>query len=94
MLKTLYYGRNALKGNDAHNWGIVRTILIQSGCDLHEFENILVRLVNSNVFAHRNHLAHGEPIQQQIAETIRETIIGHAGQPGVLRWLAEHLDPA
>jgi hypothetical protein len=93
-LGALYYNRNSPKGDFIHNWKLIRTLLNGAGCDYDEFIRQLKRLMDNDVIVYRNHLAHGEPIAQNVAKALRETIIGDGGQPGILCWLVEHLEPA
>ncbi len=93
-LLALYYQRNAPKGDFAHNWAILQGVLAQAGCDKDEFLTLLRRIVNERVVEHRNLLAHGEPVAQDIAKALRSAITGEGGQqPGILCWLSSHLDP-
>lgn len=89
----LYSVREATQGDDAHDWTILKAILTQSQCDMLDFENILQRLASGRISHYRNQLAHGDPIPRNIAQALRETVIGHAGNPGILYWLAQKLDP-
>jgi hypothetical protein len=89
----LYTHRHARSGDDAHNWSIIVDLVAAAGSSLTEFEGVVDRFVTAQIVDHRNHLAHGEPVPQSIAEGLRNNIIGDRGQPGILCWLIENLDP-
>ena len=91
---------NAKDGNEAnriktaqHNWELCSIIIVHSNSDIRAFEAILKRMVTENVAMNRNKLAHGGPIPQSIAKELRDVIIGRKDKPGILCWLAEHLEP-
>jgi hypothetical protein len=91
---------NAKDGNEAkrikstqQNWRLCQTIVAQSKSDIRAFEAIFKRMVTENVAKNRNTLAHGGPIPQSTAQELRDAIIGRKGKPGILCWLAEHLEP-
>jgi hypothetical protein len=92
-LLPLYYQRNAPKEETAHNWTILHGVLTRAGCDRDEFLTLLRRIVNERVVEYRNLLAHGDPVAQDIAKALRSAIIGESGQPGILCWLTQHLEP-
>jgi hypothetical protein len=90
----------AKDGNEAnrikiaqHNWGLCHTIVVQSKSDIRAFEAILKRMVEENVAKNRNTLAHSGLIPQSTAQDLRDVIIGRKDKPGILCWLAEHLEP-
>ena len=58
-----------------------------------EFEQIVQRMSREKIHDKRNRLAHGEAISKDLAAFLREIVIGTMNQPGILRWLAEHVDP-
>jgi hypothetical protein len=76
-----------------HNWRLFTTSVSNSGSDINQFTVNIERLVNENVAMYRNDLAHGERVDQSIARQLRETIIGRRNSPGILCWIAEHLQP-
>lgn len=84
----------ALKGDLAHNWNVLKAILLQAGCDINALLNTLEVFEFEGIAKHRNALAHGEIVTQTVAQDLRAKIIGAGGQPGLLSWLALHLDPA
>ena len=81
-------------GDDAYNWNVLVDLVTTDGSSLTDFEEIVDRIVTEQIVYHRNHLAHGTPISQSVAETLRNTIIGYRGQPGLLSWFIEYLDLA
>ncbi len=104
-LETIYNFKDkdphyAKDGNEAnkiktaqHNWELCRAIIVHSKSDIRVFEAILKRMVTENVAKNRNTLAHGGPIPQSTAQKLRDVIIGRKDKPGILCWLAEHLEP-
>ena len=92
-LKRLYQLQGVLKGDDAHNWKILQEILKQARCNNNEFLSILQRLQNEHIVEYRNQLAHGEPVEQRIAENLRDSILGTSDKAGILSWLAQKLPP-
>jgi hypothetical protein len=93
-LKQLYVNPTALKGDLAHNWNVLKAILLRAGCDINALLNTLEVFEFEGIAKHRNALAHGEIVTQTVAQDLRAKIIGAGGQPGLLCWLALHLDPA
>lgn len=93
-LRYLYQNRDDIGGDTAHNWRIIHAILKQSGCSADDFTAILKRLTHEHIIDQRNHLAHGDPIQKAVAESLRSAIIGDISTPGLLTWFVRHLDPA
>lgn len=88
-----YQNRNKEK-DAAHNWNLLITLVQHSGSSSAEFEALIVRFNNEQVKDHRNRLAHGDPIAKQVAQALRESILGNRNQPGILYCLAEQLQPA
>jgi hypothetical protein len=86
------YGRGDV--NAHHNWNLLITVVNASGSDEDAFEALFRRIVDAKLKEKRNHLAHGEATPRTEAQAIRGLLIGSRGDPGVLCWLAEHLDPA
>jgi hypothetical protein len=86
------FGRQ--NSNAQHNWALFEALVTNSSSDMAAFEVTLKRLVDGQIAHQRNKLAHGEATVQSAAEAIRTLIIGTRRQPGVLCWLAEHLDVA
>jgi hypothetical protein len=76
-----------------HNWSLCCAIVTHSGTDIAVFEDALKQMVNEHVSHNRNQLAHGGPITQNIAQELRDTIIGRRGKPGILYRLVECLEP-
>ena len=76
-----------------HNWPLCESIVRRAGCTLADFEQILHRIITEGITARRNKLAHGEAVSQADARALRDTIIGTKEKPGILLWLAEHLEP-
>ena len=73
-------------------WSIFLSLVRQSGCNTDEFEDLIQRIVSGKVKEKRNTLAHGGAITKDMAQALREIVIGDRNTPGVLCWLAEHLD--
>ena len=73
-------------------WNLFLSLVRQSGSNTDEFEDLMQRIVSGKVKEKRNTLAHGGAITQAMAQTLREIVIGDRHTPGVLCWLAEHLD--
>lgn len=65
-----------------------------SGSDAAAFEALFKRIVDTGLKDKRNRLAHGEATPREEAQAIRSLLIGSRSEPGVLCWLAEHLDGA
>jgi hypothetical protein len=76
-----------------HNWILCKAIVAHSKGDLQEFEDILRCMVNEHISHNRNKLAHGGSISQNIAQELRDTIIGRRDKPGILYRLVECLEP-
>ena len=64
----------------------------------HRCNNALLNMLEvfefEGIAKHCNALAYGEIVTQTVAQDLRAKIIGAGGQPGLLCWLALHLDPA
>lgn len=75
------------------NWKLFLDIVKLSACDDKDFIAIIERMINENVVNHRNALAHGGAISEGIATQLRASIIGKPKDPGILCWIAEHLEP-
>jgi hypothetical protein len=86
------FGRHDSNAN--HNWTLFMALVGSSSSDPAAFEAMLKRLIDGRIRDQRNRLAHGEATTQPEAEAIRTLLIGTRSRPGVLCWLAEHLDPA
>jgi len=91
-IKYIYLNR-AIKSDAKHNWGLFTQIVAHSHSDMQEFTTIIGRMDSEHIADNRNKLAHSNPIPQAIAQELRDAIIGHKKKPGVLCWLAEHLEP-
>lgn len=91
-LRTIYLGRDKYP-DSIHNWKLFRQIVQASHSDERTFEAVFVRLVKENVAANRNLVAHNGPVSRAIAQELHDTIIGKGGNPGILRWMAENLEP-
>ena len=59
---------------------------------MHEFEDIVQRMLNEQMREKRNLLAHGETISKEVATSLRDCIIGDRYQTGILCWLVEYVD--
>lgn len=75
-------------------WDTFIALVTQAGTDVKDFERIVQWMVTDQLKEKRNLLAHGEAISKEIASVLRESVIGTRNKPGILCWLAEHLDPA
>lgn len=90
-MKNIYKYRHS--GDAQHNWGIFENLVKQSGSSIHDFTDTMQRMADEDVKEKRNQLAHGNPVPRDLAQSLRDTIIGKRDQPGVLYWLAENLQP-
>ncbi len=79
--------------NAKHNWERMLSYVAASGCTAAAFEQVLARLEEARVVAHRNTLAHSKSAPQTIAAAIRSAIIGDRRRPGALPWVVENLQP-
>jgi len=75
------------------DWRLCQEILRHAGCNIADFEDIIKRMDMEGIPKKRNKLAHGEAVLQGDAQALRDAIIGHKGEPGILIWLAENLEP-
>jgi hypothetical protein len=64
-----------------------------SKSSIDDFDNALWHFTNDGVSEKRNLLAHGTIITQNVAQSLRNSIIGNKGIPGFLTWIVENLDP-
>jgi hypothetical protein len=92
-LKWLHDKKSTPTGDAAHNWLVLRDVIGRAQCDMTNFMSMLDKLVRMQIVEQRNHLAHGNPVSEEVAKCLREAIIGEGGQPGILHWLTQHLDP-
>lgn len=58
-----------------------------------EFEQVIQRMSQEKIHEKRNKLAHGEAITKELAVDLHELVIGTMHKPGILRTLAELIDP-
>lgn len=58
-----------------------------------EFEQLVQRMSQAKIHDKRNRLAHGEAISKELATDLHEIVIGNMHKPGILRTLAELVDP-
>ncbi len=56
------------------------------------FVGMIQRMLDEQMREKRNLLAHGETISKEIANTLRDCIIGDRHHAGILCWLVEHVD--
>jgi hypothetical protein len=75
------------------SWNLFMNIVKLSSCDDKAFIAIIERMIQEKVVDNRNALAHGGPISEDVAIKLRDSIIGKLNQPGILCWMAEHLEP-
>jgi hypothetical protein len=91
-LGTVMFAYQGRETKAAPIWNLFLSLVRQSGSNTDEFEDLMQRIVSGKVKEKRNTLAHGGAITQAMAQTLREIVIGDRHTPGVLCWLAEHLD--
>ena len=84
---------NRKSGDAQHNWRIFLSLVQQSKSDVNDFTTMMQRLATERVDKYRNLLAHGDPVSREIAQSLRNSILGKKISPGILPWLAEHLEP-
>jgi len=84
---------NRKSGDAQHNWRIFLSLVQLSKSDVNDFTTMMQRLATERVDKYRNLLAHGDPVSREIAQSLRNSILGKKNQPGILPWLAEHLEP-
>jgi hypothetical protein len=75
------------------NWRTFKEIALQSKSSEEELLWMVGRLVKEKVREYRNLLAHGGPVTEQVATSLRDSILGDKNNPGLLHWLVKHLDP-
>jgi hypothetical protein len=76
-----------------YNWRLCMALAKASQCGIKEFDDALWYFTDDGVARNRNLLAHGGVISQDIAQALRDGIIGRKGAQGFLVWLVENLDP-
>jgi hypothetical protein len=76
-----------------YNWQLLTSLVTASKSSLDAFDNVLWYFTDDGVADKRNLLAHGSAISQDIAQSLRDGIIGNKGALGFLTWLVENLDP-
>jgi len=86
------YNYRGMSTSDRATWNTMLSRIPPERRD--EFEHIVQRMNQESVSSKRNKLAHGEAISKEVAASLRDIVIGNMNQPGILRWLAEHVDPA
>ena len=86
------YTHRSMSASDRATWNTMLSRIAPEQRD--EFEHIVQRMSQENVHGKRNQLAHGEAISKEVAASLRDIVIGRINQPGILRWLAEHVAPA
>lgn len=86
------YNYRGMSTSDRATWNTMLSRIPPERRD--EFEHIVQRMSQESVYSKRNKLAHGEAISKEVAASLRDIVIGNMNQPGILRWLAEHVDPA
>lgn len=89
---TYTYSRQASDSTARNNWHTFLWLVQQSGNQPQDFELIIQVMIHHNVKDKRNLLAHGGTVTKEIAASLREAIIGDRSKPGMLCWLAEHMD--
>lgn len=89
-LGTLPYAHQQKDANAQRLW---QTILSRvPGNKRNQFEHLVQLMASAEVSKKRNALAHGATISKETAAELRELVIGHPGQQGLLRQLAELVD--
>jgi hypothetical protein len=89
---TYAYNYRDMCANNRATWNTLLSRIPPERRD--EFEHIVQRMSRENVHSKRNKLAHGEAISKEVTASLRDIVIGNMNQSGILRWLAEHVDPA
>lgn len=80
------------RASDRSTWNTILSRIAPE--QQNKFERLVQRLSQENIPEKRNKLAHGEAIPKELASALREIVIGTATTPGILRSLAELVDPA
>ena len=83
------------KEESAHKiWQTFTELVKKSHSNPDEFEKITERIYRENIREKRNILADGGIITKETATTLHDVVVGeNFDNPGILRWLAERLDP-
>ena len=89
---TYAYNRQSSDSKACNNWQTFLWLVQQSGNQPRDFERLIQAMIDQNIKDKRNLLAHGGAITREIAESLREAIIGDRSKQGMLCWLAEHMD--
>ena len=76
-----------------YNWQLFTELVTASKSSITDFDDMLRYFTDDGVANKRNLLAHGSIISQDIAQSLRNSIIGIKGAQGFLTWLVENLDP-
>ncbi|HVU68366.1 MAG TPA: hypothetical protein VHD63_14605 [Ktedonobacteraceae bacterium] len=76
--------------SDKANWQVMLSRV--DSADHNAFEQLIQRLSLEKVHDKRNKLAHGEAISRELAENLRDLVIGKGSKHGALRILAELVD--
>jgi hypothetical protein len=87
------YNNRSRDKNAAHNWSLLIALVKRSGSSSAEFEALVERINSEQVTVYRNLLAHSGFVNRDIAASLRKSIIGDKHSPGILCWLAEHIEP-
>jgi len=86
-----YYRRES-NDHNPHNWSIFLShIVTPGGADPAAFERLLIDI--DSLRQDRNRIAHAQEVDEETAERIRTAVLGAIGRPGLLRRLAEMLNP-
>lgn len=88
------YAKQSVDRGAQNNWETFCWLVTNAGSDPQEFERIVKQMIDENIQAKRNLLAHGDAVTSEVASSLRESIIGTRNNPGILCWLTEYLDPA
>lgn len=73
------------------NWQAFCQRILDSGSSIRDFEALVQRMANEAIKEKRNAIAHGGVITCQLAQELRESIIGGRSKPGILCWIVEHI---
>jgi hypothetical protein len=75
------------------NWSVCIARVRQSRGDAAKFEEVVKLMHDKRIGKIRNDIAHGSKIiSKSLASDLRHWIIGDRDNPGILCWLAEHID--